>query len=272
MINTYKNPGPRKHFDPDVVRELRRGYYAAVTWADEQIGRVLREVDSLGLRDSTAVFFHADHGYQLGEKNVWTKHTNFELGTRVPLMVRVPWSPVQRGTKITDRIVELVDVYRTMAEVAGVSEPERGVEGKSFASVLFNITRKKKQSFDTNNTAFSMYPRCPRDLTKLWDNSACKNVKREDIPFMGFSMRNLEWRYNVWLKFNGTQNRGVWEACDSGDDHDDAFCERELYPHAEGEDMSNFDAFEPVNLAGKKENAAVVRELHQKIRRFFDTK
>ena len=72
------------------MRELRRAYYSSVTYIDEEIGRVLDELDLLGLAESTIVVFLGDHGWQLGEHAEWSKHTNFEITNRTPLMIHMP--------------------------------------------------------------------------------------------------------------------------------------------------------------------------------------
>ena len=72
--------------------ELRRAYYATVTFIDEMIGDVLNKLDEVGLRDDTVVVFTSDHGWQLGEHNEWAKQTNFELAVKIPTMIRIPGS------------------------------------------------------------------------------------------------------------------------------------------------------------------------------------
>ena len=100
--------------DDEQLRALRRHYYAAVSWADRATGKVLDELDALGLRGTTMVVLHADHGWHLGEYAMWEKRTNWELGVRVPLIMRVPWLPAASGAR-TRALVELVDVYPTGA-------------------------------------------------------------------------------------------------------------------------------------------------------------
>ena len=87
-------------------------------------------------------------------------------------------------------------------------------------------------------------------------------------------------RYNVWLRFDGENNRGLWEACSSNENRSSGvqvlrdarapFCERELYAHGANEDMADFENFEPQNLAGAKEHQQVVAALHATARAFFD--
>lgn len=130
----------------------RRGYYASVSFVDKQIGRVLDELDRLGLRNSTVVGLLADHGYQLGEHAMWEKYTNWELAARVPFIISDPDSPSSHG-KTTDALVEAVDMYPTLAELAGI-KAESTVEGFSAAPLLQSPHRLWKLG------AISQYARC----------------------------------------------------------------------------------------------------------------
>src|SRR5690606_10104778 len=75
---------------PEKMRELLHGYYASVTYIDAQIGRILDELEHQGLLSNTIIVLWSDHGYHLGELNLWAKTTNFELDTRVPLIISAP--------------------------------------------------------------------------------------------------------------------------------------------------------------------------------------
>ena len=98
--------------------EERRAYYASLSYADQQLGRVLSELQDLGLADSTIVVFWGDHGYQLGEHTEWMKTTNFEIANWVPFMLRVPGA-TEEGPS-TDELVEMVDLFPTLADAAGL--------------------------------------------------------------------------------------------------------------------------------------------------------
>lgn len=100
-----------------VRRAARRGYFAAMTFVDELVGRLLTELSTLGLRERTLVVLHSDHGYHLGERNQWRKLHASELDARVPLLVRAPWLPAARGR--TSIITELIDLYPTILALAG---------------------------------------------------------------------------------------------------------------------------------------------------------
>ncbi|MDH7480649.1 MAG: sulfatase-like hydrolase/transferase [Armatimonadota bacterium] len=151
--------------------ELRYAYYAAASYTDAQIGRVLNELDKLGLRDKTIVVLWGDHGWHLGDHSLWCKHTNFEVATRSPLIISAPGQK-NKGAK-TDALVEFVDIYPTLCELAGLPIPDN-LEGTSAVPVMNNPKRKWKKA------AFSQYPR-PGNV-------------------MGYSMRTDRYRYTEWIK------------------------------------------------------------------------
>jgi len=128
----YNLPG-RLRTDPATQRRLRHGYFAAVSYVDAQVGKVLAAVDRLGLADNTIVVIWGDHGWHLGDHAIWGKHTKFEWALRSVLMVRTP-KMARPGTP-TDALVEAIDIYPTLAELCGLDVP-KAVDGKSFAAVL----------------------------------------------------------------------------------------------------------------------------------------
>lgn len=132
------------------AHKLIQGYYACISYVDAQVGRVLDELDRLKLRDKTMVVLWSDHGFQLGEHGMWCKSTNYELSTRVPLIVAVP-GQASAGRK-TDAFVELVDVYPSLVEACALPLPDH-LEGTSFRPLLEDPQRPWKKA------AFSQYPR-----------------------------------------------------------------------------------------------------------------
>lgn len=160
------------------VRELIHGYYAATSFTDAQIGKVLDELERLGLAENTIVVLWSDHGYHLGEHGLWCKTTNFELDTRVPLILAAPGQAAQ-GVR-TDALVELVDLYPTLAELAGLPAPE-GVEGASLAPLFDDPDRSWKKA------AFSQFPR-------PWFYNG-------EPELMGYSVRTADYRYTEWQDF-----------------------------------------------------------------------
>ena len=116
---------------PDNQQRMWAGYYAAVSFMDAQVGRILQELDRLGLRQSTAVVFLSDHGYHLGEHGFWQKANLHEEVIRVPLIISAPGLPSGRSSSI----VELVDLYPTLADLAGLPIPD-DLHGVSLVPVL----------------------------------------------------------------------------------------------------------------------------------------
>ncbi len=115
------------------ARQLRHGYFAAVSYVDRQIGRVLQELEDQGLADDTIVVVWGDHGWHLGDLAIWGKHTLFEWSLRSTLIVRVPG---QSEPGIATRaIVESVDLYPTLAELCGLPIPAE-LDGVSIADVI----------------------------------------------------------------------------------------------------------------------------------------
>lgn len=126
-------------------RELIRGYWACVSFLDAQIGRILETLEKTGLAGNTMVVLLSDHGWHLGEHKLWSKCSNYEIAVRVPLMISAPG--MARSDK-TDALVELVDVYPTACEFAGLTVPGH-VEGLSMLPLLKNPGRPwKKAAFN----------------------------------------------------------------------------------------------------------------------------
>ena len=119
---------------PDEAREVKRAYWGSLTWMDWNLGRVVAELDKLGLREKTIIVFWGDHGYHLGEKGKWSKHGSlFEIGTRVPLIVIAPGA--KGNGKSSPRIVQSLDIYPTLCELCGLKLPA-GLQGHSLAPLL----------------------------------------------------------------------------------------------------------------------------------------
>jgi arylsulfatase A-like enzyme len=118
---------------PDAMAlEMLRGYHACVSFTDAQIGRVLDELERLDLAKNTIVILWGDHGWNLAEHTLWCKHSCYETSMRVPLMIRAPGFD---GGKKTEALTELIDVYPTLCELAGVPVPAH-VQGRSFVPLL----------------------------------------------------------------------------------------------------------------------------------------
>ncbi|WP_371193820.1 sulfatase [Glaciecola sp. SC05] len=116
----------------EMALSLKRGYYASVSFVDAQIGRVLSEIESLGLDKNTIVILWGDHGWQLGEHKLWNKHSNFKTSTHAPLIFSVPG---KQANQQTDALTEFVDIFPTLCDLLGIPKPEQ-LQGESVAKLL----------------------------------------------------------------------------------------------------------------------------------------
>ncbi len=150
------DPVPLRTADPDfpdtLKRQLVHGYYAGVSYVDAQIGKVLDALDSAGLADNTIVVLWGDHGYHLGDHGLWTKHTNFEQATRIPIIFAGP--QVTAGAA-TGQLAETVDIYPTLAGLAGLPAPvgPQPIDGIDLTPVLRHPDARLR------SYAYHAYPR-----------------------------------------------------------------------------------------------------------------
>jgi len=135
--------------DDATTRHLIHGYHAATSYMDAQLGRVIEELDRQDLAKNTIVVVWGDHGWHLGDHGMWCKHTNYEQAARIPLIVIAPGA--RAGVK-TKALVESVDIYPTLCELAGLPVP-RSLDGASFAAAL------KDPAAATKEAVFHVYPR-----------------------------------------------------------------------------------------------------------------
>ena len=127
----------------ETARLLKHGYYASVSYVDACLGRLMAGVKELGLDEDTIVVVWGDHGWKLGEHGSWCKQTNYNIDTRVPLILRTP-DMVNRGQKC-ERLTELVDLFPTLCDLAGLEVPDY-LEGSSLKPLLSNPNQKIKDA------------------------------------------------------------------------------------------------------------------------------
>ncbi len=168
-----------------VAQEAIQAYYATITFMDAQVGRVLAALEETGLAENTIVIFTSDHGYHMGEHGYYQKRTLFEHSARVPLIIRAP-GVTPLGKRSTS-IVEMIDFYQTLSDLAGVPEPPEFVLGRSMRSVL----RQPDQPFRQDalmRHEFGYSLRASRYRYMLWDDGEIELYDHHSDPA---EMKNL---------------------------------------------------------------------------------
>jgi len=211
--------------DDELSRELLHAYYACTSYVDAQIGRMLAALDQHGVRDNTIIVVWGDHGWHLGEYGIWGKATNYEIATRVPLIV---WTPdmTARG-KDTRALVELVDMYPTLCELAGLPKPKH-LEGTSFAPVLQNPAAAGKAAALSQfpNPALREWAANPLspEMRATFFGPLIKEVEGRIIAqqgdawnrdlfenhLMGYTLRTDRYRYVEWRDYRDANARPVF--------------------------------------------------------------
>lgn len=149
-------------------KKLIQGYYASVSYVDTQLGKVLHALDSLGLRKNTIIVLWGDHGWHLGDHDLWCKQTNFEQATRAPLLISAPGLKPGKTLALT----EFVDIFPTLCELSDVKTPDH-LDGKSLLPLM------NDKDVSINEYAVSQFPH-----------------KME----MGYSIRTKDYRLTWWMK------------------------------------------------------------------------
>lgn len=197
----------------ELSRTLKHAYLASVSYVDAQIGLLVKALEEAGVRENTVIIVWGDHGWHLGDMGVWGKATNYEIATRVPLMIWAPNMKV-RGES-TDALVELVDLFPTLCELAGLAIPDH-LEGDSFVPLLDQPHQAWKKA------AFSQYPNpalrewaanpLSQGMRETWFGPLIEEVEgrikqqqgdkwnRElfEQHLMGYTMRTDRYRLVVW--------------------------------------------------------------------------
>lgn len=182
-LRQYSDIPPNGAFTDQQTRHLIHGYYAATSYVDAQIGRVLATLRSTELSTNTVVVLWGDHGWHLGDHGMWCKHSNYEQAARIPLIISAPGM----STGVTSQaLVESVDIYPTLAELAGLPQPE-GVDGTSFVKVL------QDSSASARDHAIHVYPRGQR---------------------IGRAIRTDRYRLVEWRNAGAAADTAEWELYD----------------------------------------------------------
>jgi iduronate 2-sulfatase len=252
-------PFPYGRMPDNFARMMRRAYLAAIAYTDDQVGQVLAGIQGAGMQDNTIVSLVGDHGWALGEHGVWAKYQVYETATRVPTMIHVPGMASAIAGTSTNNFFELVDLWPTLADLAGISVPPTCpplpdalkvpicTDGASAAPMLLHSTGVPQKT-----AAFSQYSRPslqPANTSDLPD--------LDKIKYMGHTMRTPTYRYTEWRRFTPSTYTTDWSG---------PAVARELYDHGAG------DSGEDNNLCfnnGKQdcgENASLADALSKQLK------
>ena len=243
--------------DTSLAKELLHGYYACVSYVDAQIGRIISALEKTHERDNTIIVVWGDHGWHLGEFGIWGKATNYEIATRVPLII---WTPTmsQRGEP-SHSLVELLDLYPTLCELAHLPRPNH-LAGKSLVPVLHDPDATIKDfamsQFPTPALReWAANPLSPQMretffgplIQKVEERIIKQQGSRWEREFfeqhlMGYSLRDNRYRYIEWRDNRDRNAEPIFQ---------------ELYDHRN-------DPHETMNVAAshRKESQRLSNELH----------
>ena len=192
-LNQYEPVPARGDVPEDIQRKLVHGYYASVSYVDAQIGKVVDELERLGLANDTIVVLWGDHGWHLGDHGMWTKHTNYEQATRIPLLMIAPG--ITRPGSHSVALVETVDVFPTLCELAGLPAPSgvpQPMDGRSLVRVL------RDPAATVRDHAYHAYPR----------------NRGADGEWLGRAIRTTQHRLVEWKKIGAAPATAEFELYD----------------------------------------------------------
>ncbi len=191
----FPKPWDERRVSDTLARRLMHAYYASISYVDAQIGRLLMALDEEGLAENTIIVLWSDHGWKLGEHNGWGKMSNYEIDTRVPFIIVAPG--LETAGQTTDTPVELLDVFPTLCDLAGIDTPDF-VQGESLLPLL------KKPTAKPDRVAHSQYYR-----------------NHDGGEYMGYAMRTRTHRFVEWREF-GTGRVTARELYDHRENHSEA--------------------------------------------------
>ena len=235
VLSTVSDKGFGITLPEDKQRELIHGYYASISYTDANVGVLLNTLDSLGITDNTIIVLWGDHGWHLGDHNLWCKHSNFEQATRAPLIIAAPGL----AKKPTKSPSEFIDIFPTLCDLSGIPVPAH-LQGKSLVPLMKNPDASVK------TFSVSQYPRSSETAENERLGYAGTNV-------MGYSIRTNRYRYTIWMK-NGYRSTDPFSAS--------LLVGSELYDYEK-------DPLEKVNYIGSTSYKKIKATLHQQMISFL---
>ncbi len=225
-FNHIGHPTSSYRMSEDTIRTLRQGYYASVSYVDALLGDLIRHLKEVGIYDNTIIVVWGDHGWKLGDHNSWGKMTNYNIDLKVPIIIRTP-DQKNRGIQ-THAITELVDLFPTICELAGITVPDY-MQGRSLVPLMNDPNQPWKRA------AFSQFHRRPK-------------VSADGKRYMGYSMNTKEYHYIEWYSWNHkTGTRGELKNIELYDRANDPFEKANI---ADDPDMSSIKEELAAQLAG----------------------
>jgi arylsulfatase A-like enzyme len=216
-------------------KELIHGYFAAVSYLDAQVGILLNTLDSLGITENTIIVLWGDHGWHLGDHDLWVKHSTYEQATRSPLIISAPGFKAGKSSTPSEHL----DVFPTLCQLAGLPVPS-DLEGVSLTPVMKNNKASMKEF------AMSQYPR------KLKMEEA-KKLGYSSPQLMGYSLRTEKFRYTLWM--NDFTSKSPFDA--------KKIYAAELFDYAK-------DPLEKINVVNEPSYSKIADELYNKMIQFFN--
>ena len=177
LKNYYGMPEFYDEIDDSLAVTLRRAYYACISYADAQVGKLLDKLNELDIRDKTIVVLWGDHGYKLGDYNSWCKWTNMHLDTNIPLIFSIPNG---KQNSVSRTPTAALDIYPTLVELNGMQKPKH-LEGQSIVPLLNNPDIFKER------VVYSIWPISRQDYKKT---------------IMGYAAKTERYNYIEWIKMN----------------------------------------------------------------------
>ncbi|XP_044255648.1 iduronate 2-sulfatase [Tribolium madens] len=230
---------------PDnVTKEIIRNYNAATSYIDDLIGSLLEKIDN-----NTIIIVTSDHGWSRGEHGEFSKFSNFDVATHIPLIIHVP--RLSNTEIIIPQLVELVDLFPTLVDLTQIvptleicnkngSNLILCTEGHSLVPIMVS-----KQAREGKKAVFSQYPRPGAFPSEIPDSD---KPRLKNINIMGYSIRTTRYRYTEWIKFNHTTFMPDWSKVYG----------KELYDHL-------IDALENMNLVTRPELNDLINSMHKQL-------
>ncbi|XP_057658384.1 plipastatin synthase subunit A [Diorhabda carinulata] len=229
----------------ETIKKIKQAYYSSVTYIDDLVGKLMKFV-----KRNTIIVFTSDHGWSIGEHGEFSKYNNYDVATKVPLLIRVPG--LSEREVIFQQPVELVDVFPTLVDLTQISSPLKTcplkkvditcTEGKSLIPHMVSKIKGKEIS---HLTAFTQYPRSGV-FPSIHPNS--DEPKLNEIKIMGYSLRNEIFRYTEWVEFSTETFKPNWNVVYG----------RELYNHV-------IDTDENINLVDRAGLRNITSDLRKKL-------